>query len=449
MQNFDVGQHGAGNVGKLLLSGNAIVNFKSSGPLDVGSGASGDSGGMGYLYLTDNAQLNMHDANELNIGVSGSNGDLTMDGGAIDLSYGLSWWAAPIRVGMGGNGGGVYSTGTMTMNAGTISIDSHILVGDLGATGTVTMNGGTITKTNHQGDIVIGTCDVWNVSTTESGTGTWIQNGGTVLNASRILLAKSGKTPGTGTFSLNGGLVQATAVGTEGVGGNSTFHFNGGTLQASASSTTYMQGLTLADVQARGAVIDTQSFNITVAQSLLDGGGGGGLKKLGGGALKLNGTNTYTGLTDVMQGSLGGSGSIAGAVVVRTGAALAPGDPARLTVGSITFEPNSFFDVVIAGTGVANYDSLNVIGTLAVAQGDPLNVTLDPAYVPQTGDTFDVLDWGSVSGMFVPNLPALPGGLSWDSSNLPVNGSLTIVPEPGTIVLLLIGAVMLYLRRRR
>jgi hypothetical protein len=128
---------------------------------------------------------------------------------------------------------------------------------------------------------------------------------------------------------------------------------------------------------------------------------------------------------------------------------LAPGDPARLTVGSITFEPNSFFDVVIAGTGVANYDSLNVIGTLAVAQGDPLNVTLDPAYVPQTGDTFDVLDWGSVSGMFVPNLPALPGGLSWDSSNLPVNGSLTIVPEPGTIVLLLIGAVMLYLRRRR
>ncbi len=201
-------------------------------------------------------------------------------------------------------------------------------------------------------------------------------------------------------------------------------------------------------VKAGGAKIDTAGFNIAINSALLDGGGGGGLVKSGAGNLKLNGANTYTGLTSVLGGTLGGSGTIPGPVLVAPGAGIFPGDPAQLTVGSITFEPDSFFDVFIASE--TSYDSLHVVGMLNIAGNDMLHVILDPAYVPKYCDTFNVLDWGQINGMFIPDLPPLPDGLTWDLSRYESDGIIHVSPEPSTIVLLLMGALMLlYWRRQR
>ena len=80
-------------------------------------------------------------------------------------------------------------------------------------------------------------------------------------------------------------------------------------------------------ITANNGTIDTQSFNSTIAQNIS---GAGSLTKLGSGTLTLNGTNGYTGGTNVNAGTLvvgDGSNSLAalaggGLVTVASGATL-------------------------------------------------------------------------------------------------------------------------------
>jgi len=93
------------------------------------------------------------------------------------------------------------------------------------------------------------------------------------------------------------------------------------------------------------------------------------------------------------------------------------------------------------------YDLLIVTGT-ADLTGGALRVTLGSGFSPLAGDSFDILDWGVLVGQFEAiTLPELEQGLCWDISELHTTGALTVVPEPGVLVLLACGALML--RRRR
>src|SRR5262249_41633997 len=128
----------------------------------------------------------------------------------------------------------------------------------------------------------------------------------------------------------------ATSASVAGSTGNTaTFNFNGGTLVAAASSTTFFQGNTAspaipitAIVKSGGAIIDSSSNNITVAEPLihdstlgraLD----GGLLKKGSGRLTLTAASAYTGVTIVTNGNLALNGSLAlSPVIVASNATL-------------------------------------------------------------------------------------------------------------------------------
>jgi autotransporter-associated beta strand protein len=189
----------------------------------------------------------------------------------------------------------------------------------------------------------------------------------------------------TNTYNLNGGILSVPSIRqTSTAAGNyCTFNFNGGTLKAAASSTTFLQGLNAVFVNSE-AKIDTTNNTITIAQTLLAGGSGAGLTKTGTGTLNLNGTNTYTGMTTVNGGLLGGVGTIAGSVMVNSGAGVAPGNNGIgiLTVnGNLTlnagttnvFELNTTLstnDSVALGASVSYGGVLKVVttGTLTVGQ---------------------------------------------------------------------------------
>ena len=117
---------------------------------------------------------------------------------------------------------------------------------------------------------------------------------------------------GDGATYYNGssGLLNTGAIkNIFGAGGTLSINFNGGTLQASASSGSFITGATAATVQSGGARIDTQSYNVTIAQPLLHDGtlGGsldGGLTKLGSGELTLAANDTYSGPTTISAGTL-------------------------------------------------------------------------------------------------------------------------------------------------
>jgi hypothetical protein len=83
--------------------------------------------------------------------------------------------------------------------------------------------------------------------------------------------------------------------------------------------------------------------------------------------------------------------------------------------------------LAIAGSTEGQFDRLVVDGALAA--GGELNVTLE-GYSPVEGDSFDLLDFGSLSGGFVVSLPGLESGLAWDISAFDANGILSVVSAP-------------------
>jgi PEP-CTERM motif len=109
-------------------------------------------------------------------------------------------------------------------------------------------------------------------------------------------------------------------------------------------------------------------------------------------------------------------------------------------------------EIQIAGlTPGLEHDAVHVTGNLTLL-GGTLDVIFIDGFNAAMGDSFDLLDFASLSGAFgAVNLPGLMPGLLWDSSNLYSTGvlSVKVVPEPGTYVLMAVGLLLLVARRLR
>src|SRR5882724_3252356 len=155
----------------------------------------------------------------------------------------------------------------------------------------------------------------------------------------------------------------------------------------------------------------------------------GGVTTLAGGTLLVNGKNTGIGLVAVnTNATLGGAGTIAGLVTVRSGGTFAPGAGtntagAILTLGSnLTLAPGSY-TVMGVRTGSIKDQAVTAgttaySGTLTVTNlGGPL----------VAGDTFNLFVAPAYSGSFANiNLPTLGAGLLWNNT-LTSNGTVAVV----------------------
>ena len=116
----------------------------------------------------------------------------------------------------------------------------------------------------------------------------------------------------TGTIDLNGGTLAMNQFVNSG-GGNTFLNLNGGTLKARIPTTDFFPtpsfGVATVTVKALGAVIDTNSNNITIARPLLSGvtlpALDGGLTKKSNGVLTLGPPSTITGPVTIEAGGLG------------------------------------------------------------------------------------------------------------------------------------------------
>jgi hypothetical protein len=102
--------------------------------------------------------------------------------------------------------------------------------------------------------------------------------------------------------------------------------------------------------------------------------------------------------------------------------------PTLSTVGSIGFGPTSTLIMELGGTNRSmptEYDAILASGTLTL--NGVLQVSLINGFAPAAGNSFDILDWGTLSGTFSTlNLPALASGLSWNTTQLYTSGILSI-----------------------
>ncbi|MCE5277474.1 MAG: autotransporter-associated beta strand repeat-containing protein [Planctomycetaceae bacterium] len=200
-----------------------------------------------------------------------------------------------------------------------------------------------------------------------------------------------------------------------------------------------------------------------------------GLTKIGSGTQILSGTNTYTGATTVTLGALlingdssgavgvvtvnsgatlGGSGIIGGATTILSGGKLSPGASAgTLTIddslnisgalggaaGSLLFDLGDMVtltgtNVLTIGSGLLNWDDFVFTGTVTG---------------PRTYTLFDT--GAAISGTLGTNLSgkigSFDGTLSMSESGQDI--LLTVIPEPATMSLLVLGGLAALIRRRR
>jgi autotransporter-associated beta strand protein len=386
---------------KLLVSGTGALT--GGGALQVGSGAL-----PGRFEYTSSAITTQFSTITLGGGSNGGTGTLVQSNGTIT--------ATTLRSAPGRTGGNV---GNIDLSGGTLRITGTATIGeqDLNTTpSTVTVSGTGLFQVDNGLRVGIAQSD------TRDGNGIITQNGGTVTVAGGLTLAgtANGTSTRTGIYNLNGGTLNVNAItmATTGAGTNtSTFNFAGGTLKPTASSTTFMQGLTTANVRNGGAKIDTDGNDITIAQSLVKFAGSttDTLTKSGVGTLTLSGTNTYTGGTTVNGGSLvisGNSSSANGAVSVVAGSLYVSG---RLG-GNVTIANGATI-----GSGIDVGVGAGVIGGTLTLNGTS---TLDLTNLNGTADLSALSISFASAGFGVDNLTLGGAAINWDAVG---NGTYTLL----------------------
>lgn len=357
------------------------------------------------------------------------------NGGTLNVSAG-TLDVTPSRLWM--------QTGTLNVTGGTLSINNALIAQATAAVSNINVSAGTLSigngirlANNGTANLTVSgtgavTMAVGAYGLSENGTANLVMNGGTMnitSSGTSYLFLNGGNTAGantavTSSVSLNGGLLSTRGFAIN-TGANATnrlaeIRFNGGTLRATDNNGTGNFIPSSANlksiVKSGGAIIDTNGFNITIADILehdttLGATADGGLVKNGTGTLTLNAANTYTGTTTLNAGATvftnaaGGIATYAGQIIGNGGTMTVSGANtvnfaggfnlsnvvSTLTVTSTDarINGNSTFDAMVtaSGGGVLKFQSgTQTLTKGLVASGTGSTLSFEGATVNHNGN---------------------------------------------------------------
>lgn len=442
--------------GGTIISGGTLVAGKLAG-LD----AVGDlviETGATFRYLNNNTSHQILDT-----------ASVTINGG----TFGEPANAAPT------NPGATDTITNLTINSGTFGSGRNLTISAFTILGGLKVNGG-VALAQRGGAIF--------AETAEIGAGSVNLDGGstTAGQESRLDVGAGGLKLSSGAINFNSGpsAIVAASMG-------SIVNLNGNVVSTGDSKFVRQNATELTPK----AIVDLggieRTFDITGTLQIGAAGApvdiaNGSLTKTGSGILILSGNNTYGGETKINSGTLVLTGGITGtfAINVASGAKFdvsgVPGGYSLVSFQTLSGDGTIDGSVRVEGTispGTNGFGTLHFVRSLTLAgtsdfqiglvgpavQSDVVEVSTDlilggTLNVTATGqplgdgDVFNLFDAQTFSGGFTGfNLPLLDAGLFWDTSKLTVDGTIAVVPEPGSCSALVAGLVVCLggMRRRR
>ncbi|ACB74405.1 autotransporter-associated beta strand repeat-containing protein [Opitutus terrae] len=367
-----------------------------------------------------------------------------------DLNVGSSWSSgiAPRSASTTAQFGGDFGslTCTTTITAGSFYFTSGFSSGTITVRETGTLNLGSVVNDSSFTPIFRITGGLLHMSAASVSLGSAryeVESGGTLK-----LFQPSNPDGSAATIVMNGGTLTTT---------NSV---DSGTISLGS-----LAGTGTVNTGAASLVLGALGTSTTFSGSI---GTAASVTKVGGGTWTLTGASTYAGATTISAGTVkinnaSGSAFGTGSVTVAEGATLtgagkftgalsnlgtyAPGNsPALTTLSSFTQGSTGTLALELGGlTRGTGYDALDITG--AATFGGTLTISLINDFNPATGATFNLFDWGSVTGTFnTINLPTLATGLSWNLDALYTAGEISVgasaIPEPSTYAAVLGAAAL-------
>ncbi|GEP44951.1 autotransporter-associated beta strand repeat-containing protein [Brevifollis gellanilyticus] len=448
-------------------------------------------------------------AASINMANAGNTGGTKVSTSTINITGGTLTMGGNItRTG----GAGTENT-TLTLNGGTLdmagfNIGSATLIGS--GSGSLNFQSGTL---KNVGQINNGAVLTKTTAGTLIMEGANTYTGGTAINGGTLQVNSAGAIGSTGTVSFGGGTLQYTTNNTTDYSNRfSTAASQAVSIDTNSQAVTFATALTSTGgslTKSGAGTLTTTAANTYSGATTVN----GGVLQVGTTATAGTAALSGAGAVTVNAGAtLTGTGSVAGAVTVQGAgtniAVLTPGDNsgatnARLNLGSslsigangqLQFQLTSatyneagnlggYANALAFITDGANSSQVglwNAVPTLGnsdfinVAGGLTINTSANPGtigtvrlinngYTPAYGDVFNLIDWagamgggfnagtgftsGGILGDF--DLPTLSGGFAWDTSAFVQYGVVVVVPEPGRALLMLLGLMALFFRRRR
>jgi autotransporter-associated beta strand protein len=429
---------GLNNQGSLTLSGGSVTGSALvNSSILSGNGVLGMAGG-----LINNGQITVS-GGTLSLASPGSNSNA----GNIDIAAGLQLQLT---------GGTLVNTGTVNLNGGSLTG-----AGTLNNSSGIVGGHGSISAPLTNGGRVLVDSGILNITTAFANSGEIMLSGGLATLGGAGAITNTGLIRGDGVITKGitnnaGGEIRAEndkrikfqpAVGTNG----GKINLQGGTAEFALALANGSAG----QIEGRGTLMVggvglTNNGNIALSSGITDVFGDvNNATSLSTKGITISGNADVTFWDDVTNGAgslfkvssgssvtvfgtYSGAGITGNANDIHLEADVSPGfSPAIVDFGgNLHFSSTTRLKIELGGTTAGSqYDRVRVSEQLSldgVLDVDFIDLG-NGQFAPSAGDSFDILDWGTLAGTFAAiDLPNPPSGLEWNTSQLYSTGVLTL-----------------------